>query len=525
MIFNSTSPVIKKKLAEETQARSEEDERLAGLIKDAKDDSITDLSVSGTTITYTKGDGTTGTITTQDTNDDANVKQTNATGSTEYPILLKNGTGTGEITSGVLFDDGVTIQPSTGTITASKFKGDLEGNANTATKATTADSATSATKATQDASGNVITATYETKANAITGLSVSGTTITYIKGNGTSDTITTQDTTYSNATQTVAGLMSADDKNKLDLIHDEATKVTVDASLSATGTNPVQGKAIYDALDGKSDKGHNHDDRYYTETEINTLLNNYALKTDLSAAVEWKGTVAKVSALPSGAKTGDMWHVTEKSAEYVWNGSAWEEVGSIVDLSNYNTKGEIDNRLKDYYTKTESDARFAPLSGYNTLSGTVATLGTTVGNKVDKVSGKGLSTNDFTNELKTKLENIDFEANKTEVDKALSSTSENPVQNKVVKAALDTKANASDLILSKTTVTLSSTKWSSKSQSVTISDMTADILVFVEPVDASEEVWFDCGLRASTQALNTLTFACETVPTSDISVKVAFLDF
>ena len=34
---------------------------------DAKNASITGLSVSGKTITYTKGDGTTGTITTQDT--------------------------------------------------------------------------------------------------------------------------------------------------------------------------------------------------------------------------------------------------------------------------------------------------------------------------------------------------------------------------------------------------------------------------------------------------------------------------
>ena len=54
-----------------------------------------------------------------------------------------------------------------------------------------------AAKATADASGNTITSTYETKANAITGLSVSGKTITYTKGNGSTGTITTQDTTYS----------------------------------------------------------------------------------------------------------------------------------------------------------------------------------------------------------------------------------------------------------------------------------------------------------------------------------------
>lgn len=161
---------------------------------ETKANAITGLSVSGKTITYTKGDGTTGTITTQDTNTDVKVKQTNSTGTSAYPILLKNGTGTGEVTNGVLFDDGVTIQPSTGKITATTFSGALSGNA------------TSATKATQDASGNVITETYETKANAITGLSVSGKTITYTKGNGTTGTITTQDTdtTYSNMTAATA---------------------------------------------------------------------------------------------------------------------------------------------------------------------------------------------------------------------------------------------------------------------------------------------------------------------------------
>lgn len=60
-----------------------------------------------------------------------------------------------------------------------------------------------------------------------------------------------------------------------------------------------------------------------------------------------------------------------------------------------------------------------------------------VDNKVDKVTGKQLSTNDFTNELKTKLDGISEGANKVIVDSELSSTSTNPVQNKVIKSALD----------------------------------------------------------------------------------------
>ena len=57
--------------------------------------------------------------------------------------------------------------------------------------------------------------------------------------------------------------------------------------------------------------------------------------------------------------------------------------------------------------------------------------------KVDKETGKGLSTNDYTTTEKNKLAGIEAQANKTVVDAALSATSTNPVQNKVVKAALD----------------------------------------------------------------------------------------
>ena len=57
--------------------------------------------------------------------------------------------------------------------------------------------------------------------------------------------------------------------------------------------------------------------------------------------------------------------------------------------------------------------------------------------KVDKVTGKGLSTNDYTTDEKTKLSGIEAEANKTIVDSTLSNTSTNPVQNKIVKTSID----------------------------------------------------------------------------------------
>lgn len=59
-----------------------------------------------------------------------------------------------------------------------------------------------------------------------------------------------------------------------------------------------------------------------------------------------------------------------------------------------------------------------------------------LGEKVDKTDGMGLSTNDYTTAEKNKLANIEEGATRTVVDSALSSTSANPVQNKVVNSAI-----------------------------------------------------------------------------------------
>lgn len=59
-----------------------------------------------------------------------------------------------------------------------------------------------------------------------------------------------------------------------------------------------------------------------------------------------------------------------------------------------------------------------------------------LGTKQNAETGKGLSTNDYTNEEKNKLNGIEDQANKTIVDSALSDSSTNPVQNKVVNAEI-----------------------------------------------------------------------------------------
>ena len=75
---------------------------------------------------------------------------------------------------------------------------------------------------------------------------------TYTLGKSVPSDAKFTDTTYSAATTSSAGLMSATDKSKLDGIASGATKTTVDSALSSTSTNPVQNKVINTALAGKA---------------------------------------------------------------------------------------------------------------------------------------------------------------------------------------------------------------------------------------------------------------------------------
>lgn len=93
-----------------------------------------------------------------------------------------------------------------------------------------------------------------------------------------------------------------------------------------------------------------------------------------------------------------------------------------------NKKTSLDG---DYSTDYES----YPTSG---------AVNTALNTKVDKETGKGLSTNDFDDTYKNKLDGVDTGANKTVVDENIDADSENPVQNKAVKSALDLKQNAAD---------------------------------------------------------------------------------
>lgn len=107
-------------------------------------------------------------------------------------------------------------------------------------------------------------------------------------------------------------------------------------------------------LAGKSDTGHNHDGSYYKKTEVDTKISNA-----VSSVLRYQGTKNATSDLPtSGQVKGDVWNITTACAasgslpavnagdNVAWNGTGWDVLAGTVDLSNY-------------YTETEADAKFA----------------------------------------------------------------------------------------------------------------------------------------------------------------------
>ena len=268
------------------------------------------------------------------------------------------------------------------------------------------------------------------------------------------------------ATTSANGLMSKADKTKLDGIAAGANKTTVDAALDAASENPVQNKAVKAALDSKlSTRG-----------------------GEISASLEVGQTVSAGGSVSVGRTSTDTGIHFEKAASdagRISHGSdsmtgvspiARLKVASPTEDDDAATKGYVDGSAVRYDAAQELE--FAQkgqarknidaagvdspqFQGFLTLSPANETLGSGVGlsptgsghnytldiSDVDDgnptlLTGVKTPTDADTNAATT----VEYVKNKiaasggVDVDNALSATSTNPVQNKVITSALTKKA-------------------------------------------------------------------------------------
>ena len=271
------------------------------------------------------------------------------------------------------------------------------------------------------------------------------------------------------ATTSANGLMSATDKTKLDGVEDGATKTIVDDAISDTSTNPVQNKAVKAALDGKlSTRG-----------------------GEISASLEVGQTVSAGGSVSVGRTSSDTGIHFEKAASdagRISHGSdsmtgvapiARLKVASPTEDDDAATKKYVDDRAVRYdAAQTLDEAQqfqarknigaighnSPQFQGFLALAPANEPLGTGVGLSPTRdgnnyaldisdvnegnptlLTGVKTPTDAYTNAAAT----VEYVKNKVSevaasggvnVDNALSATSTNPVQNKVITSALAKKA-------------------------------------------------------------------------------------
>lgn len=85
------------------------------------------------------------------------------------------------------------------------------------------------------------------------------------------------------------------------------------------------------------------------------------------------------------------------------------------------------------------------------------------------------------------------------------------------------RTNIGAVGMTATTVVLSASGWSDNTQTVSVSGVTASNTVIISPVPSSYSDYGESGVRCTVQAAGTLTFTCDTTPSSSLSVNVVIL--
>lgn len=174
--------------------------------------------------------------------------------------------------------------------------------------------------------------------------------------------------TYTEATTSTSGLMSAADKQKIDGIEDGANKTTVDSALSSTSVNPVQNKVVKSAIDG-----------------ISTLVGDTSVSSQITNAID----------------------LLDLSNTYI----AASQKGAASGVAELDSSGKVPSSQLNAVTK--SDIGLGNVDNTSDVSKPISTATqTALNNKVDKITGKSLSTNDYTTAEKTKLAGIEEGATK-----------------------------------------------------------------------------------------------------------------
>lgn len=212
------------------------------------------------------------------------------------------------------------------------------------------------------------------------------------------------------------------------------------------------------------------------ETKVANTYTKAEVDNKVSAVMRYKGSKDTYADLPAeGNAIGDVWNIATadiaqgiKAGDNVaWNGTGWDVLGGAVDLSGYATKTDLNDKVDkvegsrlitaaegEKLAKIEAGAQVnkiesvaagelaisedKELSIVAIAQNKVTGLDTALAGKVNVETGKGLSSNDYTDDEKTKLGGIEANAQANVLDVVKVNGTALPIVKKAVDIPLAT---------------------------------------------------------------------------------------
>lgn len=200
--------------------------------------------------------------------------------------------------------------------------------------------------------------------------------------------------------------------------------------------------------------------------------------------------------------------------------------GQLLGFTADNTVGAVD-APESGLTQSEADERYLQLTG-GTLTGEVD-MGQNPIRNVSKIfGGTGFTIqSNGTTAMNAYILNIST-SDGTNISGGLTSSSIDATNITVSNVgsgdtAVPNKAYVDSKVPIYFTVTLTTSGWFSNTQTVTVSGVSATEtaqLITPTPAIASQSAYYEAGIMCTGQAANSLTFTCQTVPTSNLTVYV-----
>lgn len=206
------------------------------------------------------------------------------------------------------------------------------------------------------------------------------------------------------------------------------------------------------------------------ETKVGNVYTKSEVDAKVSSVMRYKGSKDTYAELPSeGNEIGDVWNVVGADAKngvragdnFAWNGTGWDNLGGAVVLDGYATKDDLKEKVdKVEGSRLMTSAEGEKLAGIATGAEVnvvksvdeteftldengklnikalgqdkITGLADALAGKVSTETGKGLSSNDYTDEEKTKLANLETGAQVNILEALSIGGTDAPISNKKV---------------------------------------------------------------------------------------------